>query len=269
MTNVTLLNDFQNSWALVTGASSGIGAEFCRQLASHKINLILVARRTQTLAALADQLKSQFGIQTLVIAQDLSVFGAAEKVKSQIETTGIKVRLLVNNAGYGPWGKFDRLAAGYEEKMVQLLLGTPAAMIHHFLDHLRSFPSAVVINLSSQAALQPIPYLAVYASAKAGLHHLSLALYEEYREQNIYFQTLVPGPTKTEFDTVGEAYASQISEKRDSVETVVSLSLQAIATKKPLVAVPSLFMQKFFNGLFPAKMVVKKIGQVFRPPNLK
>lgn len=269
MNSFILLKDYQNSWALVTGASSGIGAEFCRQLAAYKINLILVARRTEKLTRLSTSLEAQFGIQTLVITQDLSVAGSAEKIKFQIENRGIKVRLLVNNAGYGPWGRFERLSPGHEEKVVQLLLGTPAALIRTFLDHFQTFSSSVIINLSSQAALQPIPYLAAYSAAKAGLHNLSLALYEEYKERFIYVQTLIPGPTQTEFDEVGEAYPSGISEKRDTPEKVVTLSLKAVRTKEPVVAVPSIFMQRFFNGVFPPKVVVKKIGKIFRPPAAK
>lgn len=260
---------YQGGWALVTGASSGIGAEFCHQLASQKINIILVARRENLLKNLANKLTMIHAVDCIVVPCDLSLQHAASNLKKTIESQNIKIQILVNNAGYGPWGHFERLQVGEHERVIQLLLNTPVELIRCFLDHLLSYKDSVVINVSSQAALQPIPYLAVYSAAKVGLQHLSLALYEEFRHRGLYFQTLIPAPTKTEFDKLGDAYPCKISNHRDLPKKIVSLSLQAIYKKKPVVSSVSFFelaFQRFFNGVFPFAFIVKKIGQVFLPP---
>ncbi|MBK7962946.1 MAG: SDR family NAD(P)-dependent oxidoreductase [Bdellovibrionales bacterium] len=263
------LSEYVGSWALVTGASSGIGAEFCRQLSCHGVNLVLVARRTNQMNLLAAELQKKAQIQTLVIPLDLSSPGSAASLISTVESRGIKIRMLINNAAYGPWGPFERIDLPDAERLVQLLIGTPTALIRGFLDHLSSFPTAAIINLSSQAALQPIPYLATYAACKSGLHQLSLALYEEFRSRGIYVQTLIPGPTQTEIDQVGEAYKSGVSEKRDPPEKIVSLSLNAIPSRRPIISgAPNIFFQKAFSALFPTTFVLNKIGQLFQPPSL-
>jgi len=261
---------YQGTWALVTGASSGIGAEFCRQLARHQIHIILVARREDRLKVLADELSKLYQIQCLVIPCDLSLVQAARDLKEKVESRNIKIKILVNNAGYGPWGHFARLQEEECQRVLQLLFNTPAQLIRCFLDHLLVHKNAVVINVTSQAALQPIPYLSIYSAAKVGLHHLSLALYEEFRLKNIYFQTLIPSPTKTEFDSVGKAYPCGLSDYREFPEKIVSLSLKSISKKPPVVTTVSFFQllfQRIFNGIFPYAFIVKKIGQVFSPPN--
>ena len=119
------LEDFRGHWALVTGASSGIGAEFCRQLAAGGINLVMVARRKPLLDALSHSLISAHGIQTLVLAIDLSERDSASRVKAATTQASIRVRLLINNAAFGPWGSFEKTSAQTYESMVQLIAATP------------------------------------------------------------------------------------------------------------------------------------------------
>jgi short-subunit dehydrogenase len=262
-----VLEDYRNSWALVTGASSGIGAEFCRQLSRHHVNLVMVARRVDRMNSLVAEIGSYSNIRTLVLPLDLSLSGSAEKLIGLVEVKGIKIRILINNAAYGPWGHFARVSPEDQERLVQLLFGTPTTLIRGLLNHLNSFPSSTIINLSSQAAIQPIPYLATYSACKAGLHNLSLALHEELRLQGIYVQTLVPGPTSTEIDQVGGAYECGLSDKRNPPKEVVTLSLHGVATKRPIVSsVKNLVLAGLFNALFPTSFVLRKIGRTFQPP---
>jgi hypothetical protein len=266
MTSNNYLKSYCNSWALVTGASSGIGAEFCLQLARENINLILVARRTDKLENLAKILELKFSIKTLVITQDLSLKTASETLRAFIESHHIKVRILVNNAAVGPWGHFERLPVNKCEDLLQLTFVTPACLIRSFLPHLQSFSSAIVINVATQAALQPTPYMSLYSAAKSGLMSLSLSLYEEFRKRDIYFQTLIPGPTYSEFDEIAEAYPCQLSAKRDSPEVVVRLSLKCLHKKKPVVSsAKNIFLQRIFYGLFPYRFILKEIGKMFMP----
>jgi len=105
------IQDFRGQWALVTGASSGIGAEFCKQLASLEVNLVLVARRDDNMQLLAAQLQSEHHIRTLVLPYDLAESGCPRALKESVQSKNIKIRLLVNNAAYGPWGSFGKTSA--------------------------------------------------------------------------------------------------------------------------------------------------------------
>jgi uncharacterized protein len=145
-----------------------------------------------------------------------------------------------------------------------------AAMVsicHHFLSDLTSFPTSAIINVSSPAALQPIPFMAVYAASKAFVHSFSQALYGEWSERGVRVQTLCPGPTATEFDARAGAYESALKEKRGSPEAVVKASLSHLAEDSPLVVTAKgTYKQRFFASLFPAKAVIRTVGKMFRPP---
>ena len=258
---------WRGDWALVTGASSGIGREFCAQLAAAGMHLVLVARREALLDALARELAARHGIETLVVAEDLSVRGAGERVHQRVAARGVRVRLLVNNAAVGPWGPFETLSAETCEALAHLVAATPMALAALFLPTLAAFPGSAIINVSSQAALQPIPYLAGYAAAKACLHHFSLALHEEWRGRGVHVQTLVPAPTATEFDAKGGAYPCALPAYRAPAAEVVRASLARLASPAALVSTAAgLYRQRLFAGLFPPAFVVRKVGEMFRPP---
>jgi len=261
------IEEWKGDWALVTGASSGIGREFCVQLAATGMNLVMVARRGARLADLAHALQLQHATKSVVIEQDLGLPGAATAVKQRADNEGIAVRLLINNAAFGPWGPFENTTAEIYERLVHLVAATPIAMCRLFLPDLASFPSGAIINLSSPAALQPIPYKAVYSAAKSCLHNFSLALYEEWHESGVHVQTLVPGPTASELDTIGGAYQSAITERRWPPALVVRASLSKLAYRAPLVTTAKgVYKQRIFAGVFPTKMVVRKVAQMFEPP---
>ncbi len=262
------LTECEGDWALVTGASSGMGAEFCRQLAAAGMNLVMVARRREPMEALAADLKGEHGIQSVVLSADLSVAGAAAGLRAELDSLGIGVRLLCNNAGSGRWGAFDGVAdSSVYERMIALNAGSLMALCSELLPQLTRFTSSAVINVSSPAALQPVPYMAAYAASKALVHSFSQSLYWEWREEGVRVQTLVPGPTATDFDLKAGAYESALGVKRDSPAVVVRASLEGLDKDRPLVlAAKGTYQQRFFAGLFPAKMVLKTVAKMFRPP---
>jgi short-subunit dehydrogenase len=264
------IEECNGDWALVTGASSGIGREFCIQLAAAGMNLVMVARRRSAIDELAADLRGKHGIRTLVIAQDLSVPGAANTVKNEVAGEGVRIRLLVNNAAFGPWGRFENTSAEVYERLVHLVSATPISMCRVFLPDLASHRSSAVINLSSPAALQPIPYKAVYAAAKSCLHNFSLALYGEWRDRGILVQTLVPGPTESELDSVGGAYKSAIPARRWPAAIVVRASLKNLHNERPVVTTAKgIYKQRIFAGVFPNRAVIGKVARMFRPPDEK
>jgi len=259
--------NWHGHWALVTGSSSGIGREFAVQLAAAGMNLVLVARRKDRLDALASSLQSAHQVQCAVIPSDLSQPGAAVAIREQVETRGAKVRLLVNNAAEGRWGRFERTDGDVYARLVQLDNTAVVALCREFFDQLRSFSGAAVINVSSQAALQPMPFMAVYGASKAFVQSFSLALYEEWKKYGIHVQTLIPGPTETEFDGKAGAYASTVSQ-RGSAADVVKASLSQLGRDRPVVSsVGGIGRQRLLSGIIPPKRMVKEVAKMFRPPD--
>lgn len=260
------LADCKGHWALITGASSGIGREFAMQLAAAGLNLVLVARRKELLDALASDLARQHGIRAVSAAADLADRGTARALKSRLEADQIRVRLLCNNAAFGRWGRFEDTPAEVYEIMLQVNASALVALCHEFMAHLVSFPTSAIINVSSPASFQPVPYMAVYAASKAFVHHFSQALYAEWKERGVLVQTLVPGPTATEFDTIAGAYKSSLK-TRGSARQVVSESL-AHLSKRAVVAstAKGTYKQRLFAALFPPRVVVTAVARMFKPP---
>ena len=260
------LEEAKGDWALVTGTSSGIGREFAMQLAAAGMNLVLVARRKHLLDVLGSELSQQHGIRALPLAVDLSQPNAISEMRSRLVAESLKVRVLVNNAAFGRWGSFEATPPEVYEEMIRLNVMAMVSLCHHFLQDLSSFPSSAIINVSSPAAYNPIPYMSVYAATKAFVSSFSQALYGEWKDRGVLVQTLVPGPTETEFDTVAGAYASALK-GRGPADEVVKTSLAHLAGDAPLViSAKGTYKQRLFAALFPAKTVIKTVARMFHPP---
>ena len=259
------LEEGRGCWALVTGASSGIGREFCHQLAAAGIFLVMVARREPLLNELAEQLAHKHHVRTLAVPIDLSRPAAAAQVKARLDLEGIRVRLLCNNAASGHWGRFEASSAEAYEEMIRLNTAALVSLCWHLLPDLSSHPTSVVINVSSQAAYQPVPFMAVYAATKAFVQSFSQALYGEWKNRGVLVQTLVPGPTATEFDAKAGAYESAVKE-RGSPEEVVRVALAHLGKDAPIVTnAKGTYQQRLFAALAPPRMVIKTVARMFQP----
>ena len=260
------LSDLKGHWALVTGASSGIGEEFARQLAQAGVRLVLVARREERLLAVVERLRAQYDVEARAIVADLADVTAVARIRDELDGAGIRIRLLCNNAGAGRWGRFEATDARVYDELNTLNTTTLVATCRRFFDHLAAFPSSAVINVSSAAAYQPVPYMAVYAASKAFVQSFSQALHGEWKEHGILVQTLVPGPTDTEFDAKAGAYESALTERGPAAD-VVRTSLAALERGVPVVnAAKGTYKQRVFAGLAPPAMVIREVGKMFRPP---
>lgn len=260
------ISNFKGDWALVTGASSGIGEAFAWRLARSGMSVALVARRGELLDQLALAIERETGVRALPLAMDLTAPGQIGLLKARLESEGVRVRLLCNNAGRGRWGRFEDASQEDGEALIALNVAALASMCRHFYDHLASFPASALINVSSPAAYQPVPFMALYAASKSFVHQFSQALHGEWGPQGILVQTLVPGPTDTEFDALAGAYESALS-GRGSAASVVEASIAGLVRGDPVASsAKGLYKQRLFAALFPARMVIREVAKMFRPP---
>jgi short-subunit dehydrogenase len=199
------MRDLTGKTALVTGASSGIGAAIATQLAAEGVHLVLVARSSDKLHALAEQLCRQHGVRATVLAADLGLRGCGAWLQQQVTAQGLSIDILVNNAGFGSYGAFDSIAAELEQAEIAVNVAALVDLTHAFLPGMLVRVQGVILNVASTAAFQPGPHMAVYAASKAFVLSFSEALWAEYRGRGIHVAALCPGPVDTAFiDGLGD-----------------------------------------------------------------
>jgi short-subunit dehydrogenase len=221
---VALPTPAADSTALVTGASSGIGAEIARELARRGHGVTLVARREERLRELADELGADHGVRAETIAADLGDRAGRDLVAARLEELGLEVEILVNNAGYGDSGDLsdadrERMLAMVELNCVALL-----DMQARYTPGMVKRGAGAVINVASTAAFQPMPGNATYAATKAFVLSLSEATHSELAEHGVTVTVLCPGPVKTEF-----AEVAGVGEAEESLPGVFWTSVQKVA----------------------------------------
>ena len=185
-------------YVLVTGASAGIGEEFAKQLAQQGENLILVARREDRLQALAEQLRSAHGVSVQIVASDLSLPEAPERLAARVMQEGWELNGLINNAGFGDRGRFTELSLERQMSMIQVNVTALVELTHRLLPLLQVQQDAFVINVASTASFQSGPNMAIYYATKAFVLSFSEALHEELSGR-VRVSALCPGATESEF----------------------------------------------------------------------
>lgn len=184
---------------LITGASSGIGEAFARQLASQGHDLVLVARSEKALHELCDELMLREKVSAHYVVLDLTEDGADEKLFADTERHGIEIDWLINNAGFGSAGDFSSLPLDKELEMIDLNIRALVAITHRYLQRMRELGRGTIINVSSTASFQPIPFMATYAATKAFVTSFTESLLEENKPFGIRIMAFCPGSTKTNF----------------------------------------------------------------------
>ncbi len=224
--------------ALITGASAGIGAAFAHELAARQTNLVLVARSEAKLQQLAQQLQEKYKIQINVLVQDLTEPAAATDVFDTVTQKGLTIDLLINNAGFGDYGSFAELDGERQVKMIQLNILALVDLTHKFLPGMRQRRSGGIINMSSTAAFQPMPYFSVYAASKAFVLSFSEAMSAENSNYGVRVLAVCPGPTETDFfqDAKFPPFlASVAAGNYTPTEVVVRQALQALEKNQSTV----------------------------------
>jgi hypothetical protein len=185
--------------ALVTGASSGIGLEFSRVMAKSKINLILVARSAEKLAAIANELTKNYGVDVKTFVVDLSNQQELEKLYSNLQEQNLQVDYLINNAGFGDFGYFHEADWNKLEQMINLNITALTRLSYLFVRDMVGRGHGRILNVASTAAFQPGPTMAVYYATKSYVLSLSEAMANELEKTGVTVTCLCPGPTESGF----------------------------------------------------------------------
>lgn len=250
---------------LITGASGGIGEAFARRLAAEKHNLVLVARTEAKLIELCDELMLEHEIMAHYVALDLIDFEADQRLFEETEKHGLEVDWLINNAGFGSMGDFARLELERELEMISLNISALVALTHRYLQKMRERQSGVIINVSSTASFQPIPFMAAYAATKAFVTSFSEAIGEENRPYNIQVTALCPGPTDTNFFNAADAQAFAMKGMQ-TPEAVVEAALSGVNRgKSTVVSGWKNYVGSLFGTFAPNSLVTRVIGKALRP----
>ncbi|WP_419802945.1 SDR family NAD(P)-dependent oxidoreductase [Mucilaginibacter sp.] len=223
------------AYALITGASKGIGKAIATELALRKIDLLLVARSAEDLKVLADELGKKHGIKTAFLPIDLSAENAAQQVFDWCLKENFSINILVNNAGYGLSGNFDKYKLEENLNMLQLNMLVPVALTQLFLAQLKTQPKAYILNTASSAAYQSVPGLALYAASKSFLLSFSRGLHQELKKTNVSVTCLSPGATDTDF-----VVRAQLGPKGLKAASQVNMTPEAVAK----IAVKAMFRGK-------------------------
>lgn len=257
---------FRGKWALVTGASSGIGEEFARQLGARGANLALVARSEDKLAALASELRGVHSIEARVFPADLAERGAAEVLEQRVRSAGITVEHLVNNAGVGDAGYFVGSDLARQMNVLRLNCEALVALTHCFLPGMVKRGSGGVLQLASIQAFVPVPGMAVYSASKGFVRVFSEALAEELRGSGVRMTLLCPGHVESGFqEAAGFADPKFTMVGQLSAEVTVRVALEGYAKRKRVVVPGGMNrLGALAARMAPTKLAVRNAGRLMR-----
>ena len=246
-------------YAVITGASSGLGACFARQLARRGYDLVLVARRKERLQKLAAKIKKHYGVETEILTADLSSREACRRVLRAVED--LPVEILINNAGFGDCGSFLETELGKELQMVDVNVTAVHILTKGMLKRFVKQNRGYILNVASSAGLFPAgPYMATYYATKAYVTSFTRAIAQELKEKGskVYIGALCPGPVDTEFNDVAEV---EFALKGISPKYCVQYGLNEMFARKTVI-VPTLYMKMvtLSGRLFPQDLVIRMTG---------
>jgi hypothetical protein len=260
------LRDRYGEWALVTGASAGIGAEFARALAREGMSCVVTARRQDRLTALAAEIEREYQVGTRAVALDLAAPGGTEQLARAVDDLAIGI--LVNNAGFGYAGRFERQDAERLRTMVQLNCLAPVLLTKQLLPGMRARGRGAVIITGSAAGAQPVPFNCVYAATKAFDRSLGEGLWSELQGTGVDVLVLEPGPTRTEF----QAVAAEMAHAGERPEDVVRVALDALGHQPSVISGWYNWLRANATRLAPRSLVALMAGKVMArwiPPEMR
>jgi uncharacterized protein len=223
------------NYALITGASKGIGKAIAEELAARRFNVLLIARSENALKENVASIADKYKVKADYLPIDLSLSESADRIYQWCKEKDYTVQILVNNAGYGLSGYFEKYTTEENTNMMQLNMIVPVKLCKLFLPALRLQPKAYILNIASSAAYQAVPCLSLYAATKAFLLSFSRGLRQELRQSNVSVTCISPGSTDTDFSK-----RAQIGIKGLKAAEKINMTPEAVAR----IAVKSMFAGK-------------------------
>jgi short-subunit dehydrogenase len=253
--------------ALVTGASSGIGAEFARQLARAGHGVALVARRVERLNALAAELKADCGVRAEAFPCDLTDADARAALPGRLADAGLRVDVLVNDAGFATGGPFHESDLEAELRQVRLLCEAPVDLTRRFLPAMVERRQGAVVIVASTAGIQPLPHSAGYSAAKAHALAFAEAIHEEVRRHGVHVTALCPPPVRTElFEKTDHPVERVPRIAWLDADVVVRIGLDGARRNKRVVVPKSLArLQAVISRHAPHGVGLPLVERAFRP----
>lgn len=247
--------------ALVTGASSGIGAEFARALAARGCDLVLVARREDRLTTLAGELEAAHGIECRTVSRDLSEEASGRRLHDVVPE---RIDLIVNNAGFAVQGPFEDGAADEFERLIAVDVRAVVDICSAFLPQMIARGSGTIVNVASTTAFQPVPTLAVYAAAKAFVLSFTQSLWYESARHGVTVFALNPGPTRTEFfDVIGDTAAATGNYQTPAEVVATAMrALDARTSRPQVISGRRNAVQATVAGLVPARLLLPALARM-------
>ena len=245
-------------WALVTGASAGLGAEFARAIAAEGLSCVLTARREERLRELADELEKNHHVGTRVVTVDLAAADGADRLADAVND--LPIGLLVNNAGFGYAGRFEKLDLERLRSMVQVNCMAPVVLTRRLLPAMRERGKGAIIITGSVAGRQPLPLHGLYAATKAFDQFLGESLWGELRGSGIDVLVLEPGPTATEFFQM----AGETREAGEPPRGVVELALDTLGDQPSVVSGWFNYLRANLARVFPRSLTALVAERVVR-----
>jgi uncharacterized protein len=256
---------WSGKWALVTGASAGIGIALAEELAPAGANLVLTARRKDRLESLATRLRAAHGVKIEVFPADLSNPAAPQQIRTFTQAKSLEIELLINNAGFGSYGPFHKADIRRHLEMVQVNCSAVMHLTHLYLPDMVARGHGDILIVASVAGFQAVPYVSAYAATKAFDLRFAEGIAEEVRRHGINVCALCPGSTTTEFREVAGQPERTFS-SAETAEKVAQVGLRALAAGKSSV------ISGFKNNiniegqrLVPRRLVCRVAASMFEP----
>lgn len=255
--------DYKNKTAVVTGASSGLGLEYARELAARGSNLVLVARRKEALDELATELEKAHKVTVATIALDLSTPTSAKELMAELNKLKLEPQILINNAGFGTSGRFTKEDAEKVREEIQLNVGTLVEITHAVLPAMIAAKSGAIVNIASTAAYQPVPGMAVYAATKAFVLSFTSAVWAETKNTGVRVLAVSPGATATEFFNVAGAKPSGGLAPISDVITATFEALDAAKSSPSVIVGGRNTVMATLSKFMPTKLVIGVAAGMF------
>lgn len=252
------------SYALITGASKGIGKEIANELAMRGYDLLIIARNSYELQQVKEAIEKKYANTVHYLVADLSELGSVERIYQWVLEKQVDLRILVNNAGYGLVGDFESYSYLENQKMMQVNMNALVESCHTFYPMLTGKGQAYVLNIASSTAYQAIPLMSLYAATKVFVLNFSRGLFHEWKEKGISVTAVSPGATTSSFNdraNLPEKARNAAKKVTMTAESVAKIAIEGMFAKKPEVITGFINKLGAFLAWVAPKSITEKIAK--------